>query len=282
MRWYTLLCFKRCICLSTVVFLRHMFWGQLRKPSGQVDVGWNEPRGLGAAASPHVLQSWIGFFTSPACHRDQTSDQQMAGDVMIQVRVCGENLASVPQALFFINPLVLPVPPPGQVFCKARLLVMYSDACQNSSVTHVSDKENLKYIPNRTKLKSPMFRFTEISMQTSSDIVSGDVAAISGRFWKALFNVSVQHISSSTLHLPYILLTSFWACSGSSGCLSENSAIGLMLESKYPGSRYASIRRKCCWSILVPLRWASPTTRNFGQPPCISSCIWPNYNISRT
>ena len=78
---------------------------------------------------------------------------------------------------------------------------------------------------------------------------------------------------SSTLHLPYILLTTFWACSGSSGCLSKNSAIGFMLESKYPGSRYPLIRRKCCWSILVPLRWASPTTRNFGQPPCISSCI---------
>ena len=138
---------------------------------------------------------------------------------MIQVRVCGGNLASVPQALFFINPRVLPLPPPGQVSCKARLLVMYSDACQNSSVTHVSDRENLKYsIPNRTKLKSAMFRFTEISLHANLQRcrVRGcnlachqRIAAISGRFWRALFNVSVQHISSSTLHLPYILLTSF-------------------------------------------------------------------------
>lgn len=89
---------------------------------------------------------------------------------MIQVRVRGENLASVPQAHFFINPLVLPLRQPGQVICKARLLVMYSDACQNSSVTHAYPPPSI--YPRFSSPHSELARVLQVASPKTLPLVS--------------------------------------------------------------------------------------------------------------
>lgn len=136
MRRKSLLCFKRCICLSTVVFLRHLFWGQLEeafwtsgrwmKWTTRARRGCIPPRFAKLNRFLHIASlsqgSNVWSANGGRCH---DSSQGLWGKPCL-----------VPQALFFTNQLVLPLPPPGQVFCKARLLVMYSFPSE-TAVSHM-------------------------------------------------------------------------------------------------------------------------------------------------
>lgn len=142
MRRYSLLCFKRCICLSTVVFLRHLFWGQLEeafwtsgrwmKWTTRARRGCIPPRFAKLNRFLHIASlsqgSNVWSANGGRCH---DSSQGLWGKPCL-----------VPQALFFTNPLVLPASArPGILQGKALSDVFFS--FRNSSVTHASDKENL-------------------------------------------------------------------------------------------------------------------------------------------